>query len=313
MFGVGDDDQTIYGYAGATPDYLVRFDDWFPGATHHALETNYRCPPAVVTAAGTLLTHNRVRVDKTIHPAPGREPVDGELVVRRAPATALAAETVDVVTAWLADGAAPTDVAVLARVNVALAAVQIALGAAGVPVECVVDRSLLERTGVTAALAWLRVALDPYEIRAPDLVATIRRPGRKLSNKVVEWLTQRGTTDVHDIRRLGTKLGGRDEKKLAGFADDIERLARRASHGGTTATLLRSVRVDIGLGQAMDVLDASRREPDRSTHTDDLLALEQVAACSPIPAASRNGLRTSSPLAGRRTTAPVCGCPPCTG
>ncbi|MBS3941028.1 MAG: ATP-dependent helicase [Actinobacteria bacterium] len=66
VFAVGDDDQTIYSYAGATPDYLVDFDRWFPGAAHHALEVNYRCPPEVVDAAVSLLGHNRHRVPKTI-------------------------------------------------------------------------------------------------------------------------------------------------------------------------------------------------------------------------------------------------------
>ncbi|HSK23079.1 MAG TPA: ATP-dependent helicase [Egicoccus sp.] len=68
VFAVGDDDQTIYSYAGATPDYLVDFDRWFPGAAHHALEVNYRCPPEVVEAAVSLLGHNRHRVPKTIRP-----------------------------------------------------------------------------------------------------------------------------------------------------------------------------------------------------------------------------------------------------
>ncbi|MFP4311195.1 MAG: UvrD-helicase domain-containing protein, partial [Nitriliruptoraceae bacterium] len=66
VFAVGDDDQTIYSYAGATPEHLTAFDRWFPGAHHHALEVNYRCPPAVVTAAVHLLDHNRERVPKTI-------------------------------------------------------------------------------------------------------------------------------------------------------------------------------------------------------------------------------------------------------
>ncbi|MFO7779305.1 MAG: ATP-dependent helicase [Nitriliruptoraceae bacterium] len=66
VFAVGDDDQTIYSYAGATPEHLTAFDRWFPGATHHALEVNYRCPPAVVDGAVRLLEHNRRRVPKTI-------------------------------------------------------------------------------------------------------------------------------------------------------------------------------------------------------------------------------------------------------
>jgi DNA helicase II / ATP-dependent DNA helicase PcrA len=66
VFGVGDDDQTIYSFAGATPDHLVDFDRWFPGAAHHALEVNYRCPPGVVGSVTRLLSHNRRRVPKTI-------------------------------------------------------------------------------------------------------------------------------------------------------------------------------------------------------------------------------------------------------
>jgi hypothetical protein len=66
VFAVGDDDQTIYSYAGATPEHLTAFDRWFPGATHHALEVNYRCPPAVVEGAVRLLGHNRHRVPKEI-------------------------------------------------------------------------------------------------------------------------------------------------------------------------------------------------------------------------------------------------------
>ena len=47
-FGVGDDDQVIYGYSGATPEYLINFGKYFPGAHDYALEVNYRCPPAIV-------------------------------------------------------------------------------------------------------------------------------------------------------------------------------------------------------------------------------------------------------------------------
>ncbi len=71
VFAVGDDDQTIYGYAGASPEYLVGFQRWFPGAAEHALEVNYRCPGDVVAAVDALLSHNRVRVPKVIRPEVG--------------------------------------------------------------------------------------------------------------------------------------------------------------------------------------------------------------------------------------------------
>ena len=50
VFGVGDDDQVIYGYAGADPRFLVHYGDYCPGAASHALQVNYRCPEPVVAA-----------------------------------------------------------------------------------------------------------------------------------------------------------------------------------------------------------------------------------------------------------------------
>ena len=85
VFGVGDDDQVIYGYAGANPDFLIDFTEYFPGAADHPLEVNYRCPPIVVDGAHMLVAHNRRRVDKVIRA--GREassaPADALQVDRR--------------------------------------------------------------------------------------------------------------------------------------------------------------------------------------------------------------------------------------
>ena len=71
VFGVGDDDQTIYGYTGASPEWLIDYGRYFPGAVQHLLNVNYRCPAEVVEAAVNLLSHNRLRVQKSIQPAPG--------------------------------------------------------------------------------------------------------------------------------------------------------------------------------------------------------------------------------------------------
>ena len=48
VFGVGDDDQCIYGHAGADPAFLIDYAIAVPGAAEHALHVNYRCPADVV-------------------------------------------------------------------------------------------------------------------------------------------------------------------------------------------------------------------------------------------------------------------------
>ena len=279
VFGVGDDDQTIYGYNGADPTWLIDYDRYFPAAASHPLTVNYRCPPGVVTAARTLLTHNRRRVAKTIDAAPGRVGVDTDLVVRSEEATV--ATTLTTVQDRLAAGAEPDQVAVLTRVNATLAPVQVALDLAGIPVARVAGPSWLQRTGVRSALAWLRLG-TATGFAASDLAEAARRPPRGLSGKVVEWIGEQRTVD--GIDRLAGRLNReRDREKVEAFADDVRAVIVRAGRA-TTADLLRHVRDRLGLEGAMQSLDGSRGRVDRSSHTDDLDALIQLADLHADPA-----------------------------
>jgi DNA helicase-2/ATP-dependent DNA helicase PcrA len=298
-FGVGDDDQVIYGYSGATPEYLINFPEYFPGAHEYALEINYRCPPAVVTAANNVLSYNRQRIPKTITTPAGRSdtlgdfdpPVRGRgpMSVVRAPAEQLPQSAVGAISAWRAGGVAWQEIAVLSRVNSSLLPVQIALTDAGIPCRAPLSPNVLQRTGIRTALAYLRIGLDPGEIRRDDLAQTIRRPSRGIAPNVVAMLSERSVTSVADVRRLASRLSGRDVPKLEEYADAIQSvvLACRKS----AAAALRAIRVQVGLGETMDVLDSSRREADRSTHADDLLALESVADLHPDVATFEPWLR----------------------
>ncbi|HEY3941539.1 MAG TPA: ATP-dependent DNA helicase UvrD2 [Acidimicrobiales bacterium] len=298
-FGVGDDDQVIYGHAGASPEFLIQFGRYFPGAGDHPLEVNYRCPPDVVRAAGHLLSHNRRRVAKVLRsPSPTGDPnqsADGSpgarasLVVRRAPAAELARAAVDVVAAWGEAGVAPDQIAVLARVNAALLPVQVACAEAGVPSSAPLGPEVLGRTGIRTAFAYLRIATDPGHIRADDVRDTIRRPSRGVAPMVVDMLTSGRATSVHDVRRLAARLSGRDVAKLRAYADDLDAVVEAGRH--SSEAVLRTVRVGIGLGATLDVLDASRRDADRSTHIDDLVALESVASLHPDPTTFASWLR----------------------
>ena len=166
-FGVGDDDQVIYGYTGATPEYLINFGDYFPGAHNYALEINYRCPPAVVRAATSVLSYNADRIAKTIGTPPdrsddrpdfdpllrGRSPV----AVVRAPSEELPKTALAAISSWLQAGVPPQEIAVLTRVNSSLLPVQIALAESGIPCNAPLTAKALERTGVRTALG-----LSPY-------------------------------------------------------------------------------------------------------------------------------------------------------
>ena len=285
-FGVGDDDQVIYGYLGATPQFLIDFRRYFPGAAHHPLEVNYRCPPSVVGAARNLLSSNQRRLEKTIRTPEGRTDAmvsttgplagAGPVAVRTAPGDTLAGLAVDIVNAWRDSGVDPVDIAVLARVNSALLPVQVACVESGVPCSTPLGIQVLGRTGIRTAFAYLRIGADPHHIRREDVRDTIRRPSRGIAPMVVDMLTKGQATSIADIRRLASRLSGRDVPKLQAYANDLDTVVKAS--GQSAAVALRTIRVGIGLGDTMDVLDSSRREADRSTHADDLVALESVAA-----------------------------------
>ncbi|MBK9178655.1 MAG: ATP-dependent DNA helicase UvrD2 [Acidimicrobiales bacterium] len=286
VFGVGDDDQTIYGYSGASPRWLIDYPALFAGAGTHALEVNYRCPPAVVGAAATLLGHNRQRLEKVIRPAPGRmsEPAALRVEVASDPV----ATTLDEVQRLVDGGAEPVAVAVLARVRASLAPVQVGLGFHGVPCTAAVGAGYLQRTGVAAALAWLRVAAAPAALAGADIAASARRPPRKLSPRVVEWLAEQRT--VASIRRLAARLGERDRGKIDAYADDVERLAGLVTGGARTADVLTLVRDELGLGDSIAALDGSRRGLDAS-HVDDVDALIALGRLHPEPSTFGRWLR----------------------
>ena len=350
VFGVGDDDQTIYGYSGASPRWLIEYERFFPGAARHLLEVNYRCPPAVVGAATNLLSHNRHRIAKDISARPARAhevaapdaggPVASPGAARQvaspgaahpvAPAGAgglvasadadewgsdepgrigargrsLLVEAasdggsavVDRVRSLMGDGAEARDIAVLARVNSTLLAPQILLAEAGIDCMAPVGPWFLERTGVAAVLAWLRLATSgAARLPAAALATAARRPPRGISPRVVDWIAEQ--RNVVALRRLAGRISDeRTTQRVEDFADDVERLGDMAREGADTLRLLEAIQQGTELGASLDQrLDASRRSVDRSAHGDDLRALLSVAPHCEDPA------RFEDWLAGRLT------------
>lgn len=303
VFGVGDDDQVIYGYAGATPEYLIHYHEYFPGADHHQLEVNYRCPAPVVEAAANLLEWNARRVPKEIRPA--STAVTG-LEVLRAPEAGVGEQLVAVVSDMI-DKSAPDQVAVLARVNVGLLVPQLTLAEAGLPAESVLDTGLLDRSGVRAALAWLRVAeavAAEMPMNGRDLSEASRRPPRSLSPGVRSALGNGQWT----IERLASFADGsnddRTRNRLGALVEDIFDLATLVRDGAGVAEQLTAIRDRIGLGTVLDRLDNSRARPTGG-HTDDLDALIVLAHTHPEVDAFEPWLRSSlerSPVDGPAVT-----------
>ena len=286
VFGVGDDDQVIYGHAGADPTFLLNFDDYFPHAATHPLEVNYRCRPAVVDAARALMSHNQRRIPKTIRSH--RDPAPNSLDVIRHATQSGAQELVKLIRTHMAAGTPLSDIAILTRVNSTLLAPQVALREAGIAAAGGLDEHALERTGIRAALAYLRIATNPDGFAVTDLTEVLRRPSRGLPQWIDKWFRGK-TMTVEQLRRVSSSL---DDPKVAtkvdAFAADLAQITRVARRG-TTRDILRSIKNDVGLGQAMTMLDASAS----GSHLDDLEALEQVADLHPVATGFETWLRAA--------------------
>jgi DNA helicase-2/ATP-dependent DNA helicase PcrA len=229
-----------------------------------------------------------VRVAKEIRPGPDADPEPDALVVTRHRPDEGASQLVAVVEGWLSDGVPPSEIAVLTRVNSLLLAPHVALVEAGVPVTSLVTADMLERTGMRAALAYLRLGADPGRMQPDDLQEVLRRPSRGLPPWISKWLQR--TMSIDDVRGIAERID--DEKvsaKVIGLADDLVVVADAVGRL-STRDALAVVADGVGLGGAMSLLDGSKGGQSGS-QLDDLDALAQVAALHPEPASFERWLR----------------------
>jgi len=133
IWAVADDDQALYGWRGGDVRLTVNFSDRFKGARSYTLVENYRCDPAILAAANTLIARNKTRVRKSLKAARPHKP--GNVVRVRAfrtdreEADWIAAELRRVIGA----GTRPQDISILFRTASVTPMIQQSLEAAGVP------------------------------------------------------------------------------------------------------------------------------------------------------------------------------------
>ncbi|HXV93430.1 MAG TPA: ATP-dependent DNA helicase UvrD2, partial [Pseudonocardia sp.] len=173
---VGDANQTIYTFAGATPRYLLDFPRRFPEALVVRLQRDYRSTPQVVACANTLIGSARGRAAGTRlrlvgQLPPGPEPEFGEHDDEPAEAHAVAAS----VSRMIADGTPPAEIAVLFRVNAQSEVYEQALTEAGVPYQVRGGERFFSRPEVRRAMTVLRAA-GPVDTPLVEAVRALLEP-----------------------------------------------------------------------------------------------------------------------------------------
>jgi DNA helicase-2/ATP-dependent DNA helicase PcrA len=180
---VGDDDQSIYRFRGASRKNIHDFQVAYPDAKVIPLEANYRSSQPILDAAHAVVAPSAERLEKKLKAAGrkagafGLEPVSfWRCENERAQAQAVAAE----LERLIADGVEPAGCAVLVRsVRNEGQLIATALEERGIPYRLVGAAAFFERAEVRDLLAWLRLMSDPNDANA--VVRALLRPPVELS------------------------------------------------------------------------------------------------------------------------------------
>lgn len=172
---VGDANQTIYSFTGATPGYLLDFSRRFPDAAVVRLERDYRSTPQVVSLANRVISMARGRMaGSKLHLIgqrdPGPTPTFGEHPDEVAEATAVA----KAIKKLINDGTAASEIAVLYRINAQSEVYEEALTAAGVAFQVRGGEGFFSRQEIRQALVALQRAAERIDAVGADLPPVIR-------------------------------------------------------------------------------------------------------------------------------------------
>lgn len=236
LTAVGDDDQSIYRFRGATPSSFVRFQDDFPNACRIDLTVNFRATPALVDATARLISHNAPgRTDKEL--ASGRDAPDAPAPVLLAANTCAdeAEEVVQTLAGWRREGRIRTygDVALLFRsVKYHAGEYLDALDRHGVPYRVVADGGFFDREDIIHLRDLIRFCgskrrWDPRVLEgkllelSPDTVDAIvrsqRDPEQWSDERILDGLGIREPRE----RELLRILAGLRERTLSGDLDNL--------------------------------------------------------------------------------------------
>src|SRR2546422_4372692 len=218
---VGDDDQMIYSWRGASSENVIRFEEDFPRAKIIMLEQNYRSTQSILDAAQNVVRRNRLRKDKKLWTAMG----SGEKIMVY---EAYNEEEEGLFTAreimrLLARGEIEKrgDVAVMYRTNAQSRAIEEQFLRANIPYKVIGSRKFYERKEIKDMVAYLRLLLNKHD--ELSLKRIINVPNRKIGPKTIgdlqQWATEKSVTLYQAIQQVEQHptLGKAAKNALAEF------------------------------------------------------------------------------------------------
>lgn len=229
---VGDDDQSIYRFRGATVENILNFDKTYPDATVVKLEQNYRSTENILAAANAVIRNNSARHSKRLWSDKG----EGERISVKQAEDSLSEGRyiIDKITEGIyKKNKKYSDYAVLYRINALGRTLQTAFAKSGIPFKVVGDLGFYDRKEIKDMLAYLSVTASARDNLR--LKRIINEPKRKI-----------GAATVDAIEAIAN-AGGLSMLEVIERAGEYRALAKSADRLTEFASMIKSVREETTL------------------------------------------------------------------
>jgi DNA helicase-2/ATP-dependent DNA helicase PcrA len=219
---VGDDDQMIYTWRGASAENVVRFERDFPHTKVILLEQNYRSTQNILDAAQEIVQQNRLRKQKNLWTAQGQgekitiyeafnEEMEGQFTAHE-------------IIRLLARGdvGGRGDIAVMYRTNAQSRALEEQFLRMNIPYKVIGSRKFYERKEIKDMIAYLRLLANPNDDLSFERIVNV--PNRKIGPKTIgelkKWAKQQGISLYEAVQRVEkhTTLGTAARNSLQNFS-----------------------------------------------------------------------------------------------
>ncbi|MFF7164807.1 DNA helicase PcrA [Streptomyces sp. NPDC008086] len=273
---VGDADQSIYAFRGATIRNILQFEEDYPDATTILLEQNYRSSQTILSAANAVIERNESRRPKNLWTNAGAGArITGYVADTEHDEAQFVADEIDRLTD--AGDAKAGDVAVFYRTNAQSRVFEEVFIRVGLPYKVVGGVRFYERKEVRDVLAYLRVLANPED--SVPLRRILNVPKRGIGDRaeaMIDALSQREKISFPQaLRRVDEAYGmaARSTNAVKRFNTLMEELRTVVESGAGPATILEAVLERTGY---LAELQAST-DPQDETRIENLQELAAVA------------------------------------
>lgn len=273
---VGDSDQSIYAFRGATIRNIIEFEQDFPSARTIVLEQNYRSTQTILSAANAVIKENQGRRPKKLWTDQG----DGQQITlyvaddEQGEARYITRQ----IDALIDEGAKAGDIAVFYRANAQSRALEDQLIRVGLPYKVVGGTRFYERREIKDAIAYLRVLTNPAdEINLRRILNTPKRGIGERAEAAVSVLAEQERISFGEALERASEAPGIATRSLGAigkFVSLMSRVREKVEKGDGPSDVLEEILSESGYYASLQSSD----DPQDESRLENLAELVSVAA-----------------------------------